>query len=118
MKKLTIIGIALSLLLGVGLWQQKHIVAAKAAPMLTFLVTNTNDSGAGSLRQAILDANAAAGADTIDFDTAGVFATPQTITLTSGTLVISGDLTINGTGPESVDRQREQCRASDGCWRK
>lgn len=32
----------------------------------TFTVTNTNDSGAGSLRQAILNANAAAGADIID----------------------------------------------------
>jgi hypothetical protein len=36
--------------------------------MATFTVTNTNDSGAGSLRQAVLDANAAAGADTIVFD--------------------------------------------------
>jgi hypothetical protein len=43
----------------------------------TFLVTNTNDDGAGSLRQAILDANAAAQPPTIDFQigTGG----PQTI---------------------------------------
>ena len=33
----------------------------------TYTVTNTNDSGAGSLRQAILDANRHAGADTIRF---------------------------------------------------
>ncbi len=37
----------------------------------TFTVVNTNDSGAGSLRQAILDANANAGADTIRFNIAG-----------------------------------------------
>jgi hypothetical protein len=37
----------------------------------TFTVTNTNDSGAGSLRQAILDANANPGLDTIDFDIPG-----------------------------------------------
>jgi hypothetical protein len=37
----------------------------------TFTVTNTNDSGAGSLRQAILDANAAAGMDTIVFNIPG-----------------------------------------------
>ena len=35
----------------------------------TFNVTNANDAGAGSLRQAIADANAAAGADTVAFDT-------------------------------------------------
>jgi hypothetical protein len=34
----------------------------------TLVVTNTNDSGAGSLRQAILDANASAGTDTITFN--------------------------------------------------
>lgn len=37
----------------------------------TFHVLNLNDSGAGSLRQAILDANAHAGPDTIDFKTTG-----------------------------------------------
>lgn len=36
----------------------------------TYTVTVTNDSGAGSLRQAILDANASGGADTIDFNIA------------------------------------------------
>lgn len=33
-----------------------------------FIVTNTNDAGAGSLRQAMLDADAAAGSDTILFN--------------------------------------------------
>jgi hypothetical protein len=36
-----------------------------------FLVTNTLDAGAGSLRQAILDANANPGPDTIDFNIPG-----------------------------------------------
>ena len=47
--------------------------------MATFTVTNSNDSGSGSLRQAIADANAAAGADSIEF--AAAF-TGQTIALT------------------------------------
>lgn len=66
----------------------------------TFTVTNTNDSGAGSLRQAILDANAATGVDAINFD-AGVFSTPQTITLTGGELLItnSSNSTVIITGP-------------------
>jgi parallel beta-helix repeat protein len=64
----------------------------------TFTVTNTADSGAGSLRQAILNANASVNVpDTISFD-ATAFATPQTITLTSGELLITDDLTINGPG--------------------
>jgi hypothetical protein len=37
----------------------------------TFVVTNTNDAGLGSLCQAILDANANPGPDIIDFDIAG-----------------------------------------------
>lgn len=41
------------------------------AQAATFTVTNTNDSGAGSLRQAILDANNTAGVDTINFNIPG-----------------------------------------------
>lgn len=59
----------------------------------TFTVTNTNDAGAGSLRQAVLDANAAAGADAIQFS----FTSPQTITLTSGELVVTQTLTVTGS---------------------
>ena len=47
----------------------------------SFVVTNTNDSGAGSLRQAILNANASVGADVISFAIPG--AGVQTITLAS-----------------------------------
>ena len=54
-----------------------------------FLVSNTGDSGPGSLRQAILDANAQQGASDITFDPAA-FANAQTITLTSGQLELSG----------------------------
>ena len=80
-------------------------ISALAIPMsatfsaATFTVTNTDDSGPGSLRQAILDANAAGTDDVISFD-AGVFSYPQNITLTSGQLVAEGNgsLTINGPG--------------------
>ena len=44
----------------------------------TFVVLNTADSGAGSLRQAILDSNAAPGLNTIDFSI-GTVASQQTI---------------------------------------
>ncbi len=44
---------------------------AGGLPGADFTVTNTNDSGAGSLRQAILDANASMGLDTIAFDITG-----------------------------------------------
>jgi hypothetical protein len=50
------------------------IAAFALAPVLTaatFTVTTTADSGAGSLRQAILDANANAGPDTIAFNVTG-----------------------------------------------
>ncbi|WP_138504255.1 DUF4347 domain-containing protein [Nostoc sp. PA-18-2419] len=67
------------------------------------VVTNTNDSGKGSLRQAILNANATAGANTITF-AGSVFAdgVPDVITLTSGQLAITDDLTIVGTGASKL----------------
>src|SRR5687768_4427376 len=64
----------------------------------TFTVTNSSDSadvGSGSLRRAILDANAAAGPDVIVFAARLV---GQTLTLTGGGLDITDDLTINGPG--------------------
>ena len=67
--------------------------------LATFNVTTTSDSGVGSLRQSILDANAAAGADTIAFS--GVVfedQTPDTIALTTGQLTISDALVIAGPG--------------------
>lgn len=59
----------------------------------TLTVLNGLDSGPGSLRQAVLDANAAPGADTI------VFArNVHKVTLTSGELAITDDLNLNGPG--------------------
>jgi hypothetical protein len=45
--------------------------AAEIASATTFTVTNTNDAGAGSLRQALADANATPGADRIVFNVPG-----------------------------------------------
>ena len=59
-----------------------------------FTVTNLADSGPGSLRQAILDANARPGPDVIDF-APGLHGT---ISLTSGVLTITDSLAINGPG--------------------
>jgi hypothetical protein len=56
------------------------VISAINISAATFTVTNTNNSGAGSLRQAVLDSNAAATADTIVFDPAVFGTTPQTIT--------------------------------------
>ncbi len=64
-----------------------------------YLVTNTNDTGAGSLRDAVAQANSNLGADTITFDTTGVFATPQTITLTSGAITFTDTALTTITGP-------------------
>ncbi|RLS51385.1 MAG: DUF4347 domain-containing protein [Planctomycetota bacterium] len=64
----------------------------------TFSVTNTNDSGAGSFRQAILDANALGGTDSISFNiSAPLVAGAHTINLTSALPSITGTIVIDGT---------------------
>jgi hypothetical protein len=66
-------------------------VPARSAQAATLTVTNTNDSGAGSLRQAILDATSG---DTINFapSLAG-----QTIALSSQ-INLEKDLILDGSG--------------------
>ncbi len=61
----------------------------------TLIVSNTNDSGAGSLRQAILDANAASGRDTIVFQIPGSGA--HTLTPLSALPPITDPIAIDGT---------------------
>jgi len=61
----------------------------------TFTVENLADNGLGSLRQAIFDANANPGGDVIRFAQS---AREGTVTLTSGELVITDDLEIDGPG--------------------
>ncbi len=60
----------------------------------TDTVTNTADAGAGSLRQAILDANAAAGADTIAFNIVG--SGVHTIVPLTALPTITSPVTIDG----------------------
>src|SRR5262249_46962547 len=63
-----------------------------------FTVTNLADSGPGSLRQAVLDANAQPGLDVIDF-ASGL---QGTIALTSGPLNITDGLMVTGPGADQL----------------
>src|SRR5438874_2798415 len=67
--------------------------AAVSAHANIITVTNTNDSGPGSLRQALADAN---DGDTINFAVTG------TIGLTSGELLVSRSITISGPGATNL----------------
>lgn len=82
----------LALLLGALAALAPATPARAAGPV----VTNTNDSGAGSLRQAISDASSG---DTITFDPA---LNGQTIGLTSGLLLLDKILTIQGPGADKL----------------
>jgi len=65
-----------------------------SAHATTYTVINSNDSGAGSLRQALLDANAHAGADTIGFAIPG--GVVHTIAPLTALPTITSPVTING----------------------
>jgi hypothetical protein len=72
--------------------------AAATSPLfasgLTFTVVNTNDSGAGSLREAILDSNGSPGNNTIDFAIPGTG--PFTIFLASALPAITNPVFLDG----------------------
>ncbi len=70
------------------------ILAAAILQANTYTVTNTSDSGAGSLRQAILDANGNPGADTIAFAIPG--AGVHTIMLTTWLPNATDPVTVDG----------------------
>lgn len=59
----------------------------------TITVTNTNDGGPGSLRQALINVN---DGDTINFAVTG------TISLTSGELLVDKSVTISGPGAANL----------------
>ena len=67
--------------------------------MALFTVTNLQDSGAGSLRQAIEDANALSGKDEIVFEDS---LSGGAIALTSGQLDITDALTVRGLGANEI----------------
>lgn len=77
--------------------------------MANFTVTNLLDSGRGSLRQAILDANQRPGTDAIRFS---IPLSNRTISLSTGELTITDSLTINGLGSQllKIDGQNQGFR--------
>jgi len=86
------------------------------ASAATFAVTSTADSGPGSLRQAIVDANANTGADTISFALPG--SDVQTITVTSGPLpAVTDPVVIDArTQPGYTDFPLVQLDNGGGKW--
>jgi len=85
------------------------LAGVQSANGATFTVTNTNDSGVGSLRQAILDSNATSGADVITFNIPATDpncnATSHVCTITPLTVLadLADDVTIDGlTQPGST----------------
>ncbi len=69
---------------------------ATATNAATFTVTNLSDSGAGSLRSAIAQANATPGTNTVNFAVTG------TITLTTAQINITNALNIVGPGQSQL----------------
>jgi RTX calcium-binding nonapeptide repeat (4 copies) len=71
---------------GAGMSLGISLLTGAGAQAATFTVTNLSDSGVGSLRQAILDANATAGADQVAFQSS-----------------LSGQITLAGQLPNITD---------------
>jgi parallel beta-helix repeat protein len=89
---------ALAAIVAFGVLGHNSSTPAYAA---TFTVTNLDDAGPGSLRQAVEDANAEPGPHLIvfDLDPADL---PGTITLTTGQLSLEQDVEIQGPGADQL----------------
>jgi hypothetical protein len=85
------VGFALARCLAAGFG---FLLGAADAGAATFIVTNVDDAGQDTLRQAIIDANGAGGSNTIQFAIGGDGA--HTIALLSTLPAITGTLTIDG----------------------
>ena len=79
----------------------RHGGRSMARPAITCTVNSTGDSGPGTLRDCLASA-----ADTID-----VTGVSGTITLTSGELQITHDVTINGPVPQTLQLTATPCFA-------
>ena len=87
--------------------------------LATFLVSNTGDSGPGSLRQAILDSNAASGAtNTIDFDIPGsgvqTVAPLSSLPAITNPVLIDGDSQPGYAGTPLIELDGSQAGGGDG----
>jgi len=76
-----------------GLYCKIETLESRIAPAV-FMVTSISDSGPGTLRDAITQANAAAGVDTIKFK----LPTDSTLLLTTGPISITDSINITGPG--------------------
>jgi hypothetical protein len=72
-------------------------LASAGLSAATFTVTNTNDSGAGSLRQALTDANNATGPHTIEFNIPGGGVHTISPATALPQIIVQEGLTIDGT---------------------
>src|SRR5262245_48068173 len=87
--------LGLTILLAAGTRDSRGFVGVSdALPATVIVVTNTNDSGAGSLRDALALAN--------DGDTIDATGVSGTILLTSGELQITHNVIINGPAAEDL----------------
>jgi len=92
--------------MGAEILERRTLLAA-------FVVTDAGDSGPGTLRQAILDANAAAGADTITFDLPGEGAV-RSIRPLSALPEITGQTTLDATTQPGVAVELDGSAAGAG----
>jgi predicted outer membrane repeat protein len=106
--------LAMAPLAALGAADADRAVAVPAAS--NFTVTNTNDSGPGSLRQAIIDANSAPGPDIIRITAHGTIHLASTLLITDAVTLLGpgADLfAVDGGGVMGVFRIRDE-RTVDG----